>query len=106
MKVFRDHQKLYKIRQRLSKRGKRVEAVRGTVCFVPGSGSRRWTLKWEHEPAICGEGDGLGLCAGTLERHGPGTPPLLGGDNSSSSIALYSSGASSAHERFLKSGDG
>lgn len=90
--MFRERQEVYKIRQRLAKRGNRIEAVRGTVCFVPGSGTRRWTLKWEHEPAISGAGDGVGVCASSLERHGPSSPPLLGGDSSSSSIALFASG--------------
>eukprot|EP00961_Rhodomonas_salina_P166929 2249530-Rhodomonas_salina.1 len=46
----------FKLKQRMEKFGKSVEAVRGTIGFAPGTGCHKWILRWEHEPKLAGKG--------------------------------------------------
>eukprot|EP00744_Colponema_vietnamica_P004831 GILI01007158.1.p1 GENE.GILI01007158.1~~GILI01007158.1.p1 ORF type:complete len:1056 (-),score=346.73 GILI01007158.1:456-3395(-) len=76
------------------KRGKDYEAIRGTIGFTPGSGQHSWKLRWNHEPARLGVGDGVGVCGEGTESYGPSGNPCLGGANDGgNSIALFADGS-------------
>jgi len=83
------------------RRGKDNEAIRGTVGFVPHSGIHRWTLKWNHEPSREGNGDSVGLCSENCEDFGPGSAPILGSSQDSSSLSLYANGKLFHHGKVL-----
>ena len=53
-------------------------------------GIHRWSLRWHHEPARSGAGDGVGLTAEGVAEMEPSSPPFIGRDDGG--IALYANG--------------
>jgi len=92
MKAMKEQQAKMRRMLRAAQRGKDVEAIRGTSGLVPDSGIHRWTVRWNHEPARAGRGDGIGLASGECEQYGPVREPCLGNAKDGSSIGLYASG--------------
>ena len=92
MESMRKEQKKYRKIYAIARKGKDVEASRGSASLTPNSGTHTWSLKWLHEPVRAGRGDAVGLCSESYENYGPCKEPCLGGDKESTSIALYASG--------------
>merc|ERR1711998_534680 len=81
----------YKKRRKKKMRGKDIEAVKGTVCYLPNTGVHEWVICWESEPRD-GSGDSIGICGGALEDFAPSSQPLGGEKDSGSSMALFANG--------------
>ena len=93
MHAMREQRQLMQKIRRQEQKGKNSQAIRGTNTMGPNSGVHSWTLRWEHEPALAGIGDGVGLASLHSESGGPCAPPLIGGTyDQGSSVALYATG--------------
>lgn len=86
--------KLVAYKQKLKEQriGKDIECMRGTISFLPNTGTHYWTFRWNHEPGRGGVSDGFGLCSDAKEDFSAGPTPRLGGNDTGISLGLYADG--------------
>jgi hypothetical protein len=86
--------KLVAYKQKLKEQriGKDIECMRGTISFLPKTGTHYWTYRWNHEPGRGGKSDGFGLCSDAKEDFSAGPTPALGGNDTGISLGLYADG--------------
>lgn len=82
----------YKLKLKEQRIGKDIEAMRGTIGFLPNTGNHYWTFRWNHEPGRGGKSDGFGVCSDAKENFNAGPTPALGGADTGISLALYADG--------------
>ena len=90
---WKEKYNIYKRELKEKKRGKDVQALRGTIGMLPNTGIHTWTLHWNHEPSRAGQGDSFGICSDGCESFGPTAAPLLGSSSDQgSSLGMYANG--------------
>lgn len=84
----------YKAKIKEQRIGNDIEAMRGTIGFLPNTGIHYWTFRWNHEPGRQGTGDAFGVCSDGKEVFTSTPTPSLGGKlDSGTSVGLYADGS-------------
>lgn len=90
---WKEKYNVYKRELKEKKRGKDVQALRGTIGMLPNTGIHTWTLHWNHEPSRNGQGDSFGICSDGCEAWGPSASPMLGSSSDQGcSLGMYANG--------------
>lgn len=91
---WREKMEAYKKKLKEEKVGKDIEAIRGTVGFLPNTGIHTWSCIWNHEPTRSGTSDGVGICSELKEDFTATSTPNLGGaQDAGYSLCLYADGS-------------